>query len=342
MKTPLQLDIFSTSVVLLFANTPTYVNSHGALKFPASRQWICSGGALPNLGVGVNGIGGAKVCRAQSHRDYALNHNINKLIRDWSGVAQLPGGFTSGSFYPQYPNYQTDPRYHHIKKIGNGDLNHPICGAATDIYQVLESPAWQDRKNHDKSYPQRIWPGKRNFVYAVSKTHRTANGGYVDVYITKPRWNTDESVTWNDIEEKPFCHFVPNDKLKTPFQNFKCKVPERYGHHVLFTVWQRQDSEEAFYGCSDIRIISKSNKKTKPNKKRVNKINKPIVNVARKVDQEAVKFCESCDDVSLYTGCFYPFKGDGTKYYTCVHRAPVAKSCAPGLKWDDWEKTCSW
>ena len=41
-----------------------------------------------------------------------------------------------------------------------------------------------------------------------------------------------------------------------------------------------------------------------------------MVNVAKKVDQEAVRFCESCDDVSLYTGCFYPFNGDSTKYYS--------------------------
>ena len=103
MKTPLQLDILPTSVLIfLISTTQNYVNSHGALKFPASRQWICSGGALPNLGVGVNGMGGAKVCRAQSHRDFALNHNINKLIRDWSGVAQLPGGYSSRSTYPNY------------------------------------------------------------------------------------------------------------------------------------------------------------------------------------------------------------------------------------------------
>ena len=310
------------------------VKSHGALKFPASRNWICSGGALPNLGVGINGQNGAKVCKAQSHRDFALGHNINKLIRDWSGVAQLPGGYANTG------EYQTDSRYHHMKKIGNFNRSQPICAGGRDIYKVLESEAWQDRKNHDKAYPQRLWPGNRNFVYAVSKTHRTGPNGYIDVYITKPRWNTDQKITWNDIQEKPFCHFVPKNNLKKPFQNFPCKVPKTYGHHVLFTVWQRQDSEEAFYGCSDIRIISKRNKKTKPNKKTVNKINKPIVK--EKIDKKAIAYCKTCDSENLVTECFYPFKGDTSKYYTCVHRKPVAKSCSPGLRWNSKDNGCTW
>ena len=45
------------------------------------------GGATPNLGVQWNGVNGAKVCNASLHSD-----NINKVITDWSGVAQGAAG----------------------------------------------------------------------------------------------------------------------------------------------------------------------------------------------------------------------------------------------------------
>merc|ERR1712173_280709 len=36
---------------------------------------------------------------------------------------------------------------------------------------------------------------------------------------------------------------------------FNCEIPkEKLGNHVLYQIWQRDDSPEAFYSCSDVNI----------------------------------------------------------------------------------------
>ena len=58
------------------------------------------------------------------------------------------------------------------------------------------------------------------FEYTVTAAHRTKEKGYIDVYITRDSWQMeqlDHPVTWNDLEEKPICHWVP-DTYPTPIQ----------------------------------------------------------------------------------------------------------------------------
>ena len=68
--------------------------------------------------------------------------------------------------------------------------------------------------------------------------------------------------TWNDLEVKPICHYIP-DTAVSPlqsagtkgFEDFSCVVPDdKKGQHVIYAVWQRDDSPEAFYSCSDVLI----------------------------------------------------------------------------------------
>ena len=35
-----------------------------------------------------------------------------------------------------------------------------------------------------------------------------------------------------------------------------CPLPPRSGRHVIFHVWQRDDSPEAFYACVDVEMAT--------------------------------------------------------------------------------------
>jgi chitin-binding protein len=50
---------------------------------------------------------------------------------------------------------------------------------------------------------------------------------------------------------------IPGNEIqRTPDQRFLMKVnlPRRTGKHIVFTAWQRSDSPEAFYACSDVNF----------------------------------------------------------------------------------------
>ena len=108
------------------------VTSHGATSIPPSRQFLCSGGATPNLGVYWNGGNGPNICKPSSHSNNA-NYNINNVIVDWMSVAQLPEGWKTN------PEYAQDPRTAHINVMGNG-LDSTVCSGERDRYEALNNP----------------------------------------------------------------------------------------------------------------------------------------------------------------------------------------------------------
>ena len=97
----------SVFLVSSLALSSGVVFGHGALSFPDSRQWLCSGGATPNNGVWWNGANGADVCSVNLHGE-----GINQVITDWSGVAQ---GAAAG--WSNDVSYINDPRSRHIAII---------------------------------------------------------------------------------------------------------------------------------------------------------------------------------------------------------------------------------
>ena len=93
-----------------------------------------------------------------------------------------------------------------------------ICSAMNDRYEALDNPAWVvDQNDPDFDYPSHIKTGPNTFSYACSASHRTQGKGYLDLYITKDNWDQSKKLTWNDLEETPFCHYMP-DTYPTPLQ----------------------------------------------------------------------------------------------------------------------------
>ncbi|MDF9812354.1 lytic polysaccharide monooxygenase [Streptomyces sp. SPB162] len=97
------------------------------------------------------------------------------------------------------------------------------------------------------------WPatamssGSFTFKYRATAPHK----GAFDLYITKDGYDPSKPLKWSDLEAKPFAS-VTNPTLTNGSYVFPGKVPQRTGRHLIYSVWQRSDSPEAFYTCSDV------------------------------------------------------------------------------------------
>ncbi|GFE17881.1 chitin-binding protein [Streptomyces glebosus] len=97
------------------------------------------------------------------------------------------------------------------------------------------------------------WPsspmraGGHTFHYKATAPHR----GSFELYLTKAGYHPKKPLKWSDLESKPFAKVV-DPKLVNGEYVFDAKVPARSGRHLIYSIWQRSDSPEAFYTCSDV------------------------------------------------------------------------------------------
>ncbi|WP_030625438.1 lytic polysaccharide monooxygenase [Streptomyces sclerotialus] len=97
------------------------------------------------------------------------------------------------------------------------------------------------------------WPassmaaGAHTFRYKATAPHK----GTFELYITKDGYAPGKPLKWSDLEEKPFAK-VTDPTLTNGDYVFEGKVPARSGRHLIYSIWQRSDSPEAFYTCSDV------------------------------------------------------------------------------------------
>ncbi|MFE7379699.1 lytic polysaccharide monooxygenase [Streptomyces zhihengii] len=124
----------------------------------------------------------------------------------------------------------------HRQLIADGKL----CSAGRDKYKGLD-------------LPRADWPssamtaGNRTFTYKATAPHK----GTFELYVTKEGYDPSKPLAWSDLEEKPFAK-VTDPKLENGSYTFTGIVPNRTGRHLIYSIWQRSDSPEAFYTCSDV------------------------------------------------------------------------------------------
>ncbi|MFC4590093.1 lytic polysaccharide monooxygenase auxiliary activity family 9 protein [Sphaerisporangium corydalis] len=87
-----------------------------------------------------------------------------------------------------------------------------------------------------------------NFVYGAWVPHP---GGF-KLYVTKDGYNPTKPLTWDDMEEQPFLTADPEPAVSNGAYRFSGTLPNKSGRHVIYSVWYRSDSQETFYGCSDV------------------------------------------------------------------------------------------
>ncbi|WP_424893411.1 lytic polysaccharide monooxygenase auxiliary activity family 9 protein [Streptomyces sp. XH2] len=115
-----------------------------------------------------------------------------------------------------------------------------LCSAGRDKYKGLDAARadWPGTK---------LAPGKHTFKYRATAPHR----GTFELYVTKDGYDPRKPLKWSDLEAKPFAK-VTNPTLKDGSYVFDGTVPKKSGRHLIYSIWQRSDSPEAFYTCSDV------------------------------------------------------------------------------------------
>ncbi|MFD9741177.1 lytic polysaccharide monooxygenase [Umezawaea sp. NPDC059074] len=75
--------------------------------------------------------------------------------------------------------------------------------------------------------------------------------GTWDQYVTKDGFDVTQPLKWSDLESTPF-NSVTNPALGNGEYSWTATLPNKSGRHVIYSIWQRSDSPEAFYSCSDV------------------------------------------------------------------------------------------
>ncbi|MDT0567494.1 lytic polysaccharide monooxygenase [Streptomyces sp. DSM 3412] len=125
----------------------------------------------------------------------------------------------------------------HRELIPDGEL----CGAGDETFQGLD-------------LARADWPatsvraGSYTFAYRVTAPHR----GTFQVYVTKSGHDPSRPLAWDDLDLANPVATATDPAASGGFYRFSGTLPQRSGRHLLYAVWQRSDSPEAFYSCSDV------------------------------------------------------------------------------------------
>ncbi|MGW7381595.1 lytic polysaccharide monooxygenase auxiliary activity family 9 protein [Streptomyces sp. NPDC054794] len=98
------------------------------------------------------------------------------------------------------------------------------------------------------------WPatgvrkGSYSFKYRVTAPHK----GTFKVYITKPGYKPSRPLAWADLDLAHPVATATDPVASGGFYTFSGTLPQRSGKQLLYAIWQRSDSPEAFYSCSDV------------------------------------------------------------------------------------------
>ncbi|MDW4906264.1 lytic polysaccharide monooxygenase [Streptomyces sp. ADMS] len=125
----------------------------------------------------------------------------------------------------------------HQSLIPDGEL----CSAGNDGFRGLD-------------LARADWPatgvrsGSYTFRYRVTAPHK----GTFEVYLTKSGYDPAHPLSWAGLDlEHPVATATDPDAAGG-FYTFTGSLPQRSGKQLLYAVWQRSDSPEAFYSCSDV------------------------------------------------------------------------------------------
>ena len=134
--------------------------------------------------------------------------------------------------------------------IGTADGRHrelipdgKLCSANRQKYAAFDEPGTD-------------WPatplmpdddGTYSMTWNSTAPHSTA---YYQIFLTKNGFDPEQPLAWGDLDLVHDTGALPAAASNT----FAVELPERNGRHMIYTIWQRNDSTEAFYSCSDVVI----------------------------------------------------------------------------------------
>ncbi|MFC8516957.1 lytic polysaccharide monooxygenase [Streptomyces sp. NPDC057257] len=138
------------------------------------------------------------------------------------------------------------------------DWNGIRIGDANGQHQALIPDGKLCSANNDEfkglDLARADWPatvvksGSYTFKYRVTAPHK----GTFKVYVTKPGYDPTKPLAWADLDLANPVATATDPVASGGFYTFSGTLPARSGRQLLYAIWQRSDSPEAFYSCSDV------------------------------------------------------------------------------------------
>lgn len=125
----------------------------------------------------------------------------------------------------------------HREIIPDGEL----CSAGRAKYRGLDLAR--------ADWPATSLPPSADFTFRYRAT-APHQGGF-ELYVTRDGYDPNEPLGWDDLETEPF-HVEASPQLVDGQYLMDVTLPEKEGRHLIYAIWQRTDSPEAFYACSDV------------------------------------------------------------------------------------------
>jgi predicted carbohydrate-binding protein with CBM5 and CBM33 domain len=205
------------SALLAVVLVPTPATAHGAMMIPGSRTYFCWQDGLSPQGniVPIN-----PACAA------AVNQSGANSLYNWFGVLRSDGGGRTRGFIPDGQ----------LCSGGNpGYLGYDLPRSDWPVTHLTSGATIQFRYNKWAAHP-----------------------GWFRLYITKDTWNPNRALSWDDFESQPFDTADHPPSVGSPgnaeaYYYWNARLPSgKSGRHIIYSVWQRSDSQETFYNCSDV------------------------------------------------------------------------------------------
>jgi chitin-binding protein len=194
-------------------------SAHGAPLFPGSRTYLCYAHSLDETGA-VNPTNPA--CKA------AMETSGGNGFYNWFAVLRSDGGGRTEGFVP------------------DGQL----CSGGATVYDF----SGFDLARED-------WPVTHltaGETYEVHYNNWAHHPGTIRMYITNDSYDPTQPLTWDNLEDVPFDEATDPPAEGGPGSDeghyyWDATMPSDVsGRQIVYMVWERSDSEETFYSCSDV------------------------------------------------------------------------------------------
>ena len=201
---------------------PSSASAHGAMMAPGSRTYFCWKDGLNSTGAIVPRNAACAAAVAQS--------GVTSLY-NWFAVLRSDGGGRMAGFIPDGQLCSGGT---------GGPYNFTGFNLARNDWPVTHLTAGRSMR----------------FDYNNWAKHP----GTFSLYVTKDSWSPTRPLAWSDLESTPFSQVVNPESIGGPGTNdgrysWTANLPSgKSGRHLIYSVWSRSDSQETFYGCSDVNF----------------------------------------------------------------------------------------
>ncbi|NLT55166.1 MAG: chitin-binding protein [Actinomycetales bacterium] len=194
-------------------------SAHGALQKPGSRTYLCW----------LDGLTGNGALQPKNPACAAAIASSGPTpLYNWFAVLRSDAAGRTTGFIP----------------------DGKLCSAAATVYDF----SGFDLARTDWPVTHLTAGGTFNFEYSNWAHHP----GTFYLYVTKDGWSPTQPLAWSDLEDQPFLTVTnpaQTGSVGTDDGHYywSGRLPSgKSGRHIIYSRWVRSDSNENFFGCSDV------------------------------------------------------------------------------------------